>query len=197
MGEYQRYSPTKKAHATLFEKKCFPLYLEHLALLIKRLGWVVTKIRQHLTFEQKRFKKNFIIRNQNACQKAKINVEKDFYKLLNNSNFGYDCPNNIDNCTFVPIFDELQDVSYLKQYYSYFNPAIKDFVSEDVITEEINQNYLDRLSKLKSNDKFYIVKKAAIEENWQTEKRKSQFRKIQILRVLLISILSKQIVLNH
>ena len=43
-GEYQRYSLTKKAHATLFEKKCFPLYLEHLALLIKRLGWVVTKI---------------------------------------------------------------------------------------------------------------------------------------------------------
>ena len=85
-GEYQRYTPTKKAHATLFEKKCFPLYLEHLALLIKRLGWVVTKIHQHLTFEQKRFKKNFIIRNQNARQKAKNNVEKDFYKLLNNSN---------------------------------------------------------------------------------------------------------------
>ena len=168
-GEYQRYSPTKKAHATLFEKKCFPLYLEHLALLIKRLGWVVTKIHQHITFEQKRFKKNFIIRNQNARQKAKNNVEKDFYKLLNNSNFGYDCRNNIDNCTFVPIFDELQDVSYLKKYYSYFNPAIKDFVSEDVILEEINQNYLDRLNKLKSTDRFYLVKKASIEENWKTE----------------------------
>ena len=168
-GEYQRYSPTKKAHATLFEKKCFPLYLEHLALLIKRLGWVVTKIHQHITFEQKRFKKNFIIRNQNARQKAKNNVEKDFYKLLNNSDFGYDCRNNIDNCTFVPIFDELQDVSYLKKYYSYFNPAIKDFVSEDVILEEINQNYLDRLNKLKSTDRFYLVKKASIEENWKTE----------------------------
>ena len=168
-GEYQRYSPTKKAHATLFEKKCFPLYLEHLALLIKRLVWVVTKIHQHITFEQKRFKKNFIIRNQNARQKAKNNVEKDFYKLLNNSDFGYDCRNNIDNCTFVPIFDELQDVSYLKKYYSYFNPAIKDFVSEDVILEEINQNYLDRLNKLKSTDRFYLVKKASIEENWKTE----------------------------
>ena len=168
-GEYQRYSPTKKAHATLFEKKCFPLYLEHLALLIKRLGWVVTKIHQHITFEQKRFKKNFIIRNQKARQKAKNNVEKDFYKLLNNSNFGYDCRNNIDNCTFVPIFDELQDVSYLKKYYSYFNPAIKEFVSEDVITEEINQNYLDRLSKLKQDDPFYIVKKSAIDQTRLTE----------------------------
>ena len=140
-----------------------------MTLLIKRLGWVVTKIHQHITFEQHRFKRNFIIHNQKACQNSKNNVEKDFYKLLNNSNFGYDCRNNLDNCTFVPIFDELQDISYFKKYYSYFNPAVKDFVSKDIITEEINQNYLDQLSKLNSNDKFYAVKKSAVEQTRQFE----------------------------
>ena len=113
------YMPTKKARATLFKKKCFSMYLEHLAIVIKRLGLTVTKIHKHVTFEQQRFKKDFIIKNQVSRQHAKNNIEKDFYKLLNNSNFGYDCRNNLDNCRFVPIFDELQEVSYIKKYYNF------------------------------------------------------------------------------
>ena len=90
-GKPKSYTPTKKSHATLFRKRHLPMYIEHLAICIKRLGWKVTKIYSHITFKQERFKKNFIIKNQVARQHAKNNVEKDFYKLLNNSNFGYDC----------------------------------------------------------------------------------------------------------
>ena len=35
--------------------------------------------------------------NQKSRQKATSSVEKDFYKLWSNSNFGIDCRNNIDN----------------------------------------------------------------------------------------------------
>ena len=49
--------------------------------------------------------------SQRSRQTAKNSVEKNFYKLLNNFNFGYDCQNNLDNCTFVPIFDELNEVT--------------------------------------------------------------------------------------
>ena len=45
---------------------------------------------------------------------SKPNVEKDFYKLMNNSNFRYDCRNSADNCFFAPIFDEVEESRYAK-----------------------------------------------------------------------------------
>ena len=48
--------------------------------------------------------------NRYSKQKATSSVEKDFYKLLNNSNFGIDCQNNIDNCVFEPIYDEIGEI---------------------------------------------------------------------------------------
>ena len=157
-NKVKSYTPTKKAHATLFQKRCFPMYIEHLSIVIKRLGWHVTKIHKHITFEQQRFKKDFIIKNQVSRQHAKNNIEKDFYKLLNNSNFGYDCRNNLDNCQFIPIFDELQEVSYIKKYYNFFDPAVKSFVTADLIKKDIEQTYLDRLNKIKQNDPYYEAK---------------------------------------
>ena len=111
MGENnvpKAYRSTAKAHANLFKKIFLPMYLEDLAFCIKRAGWKVTRIHAHLTLEQKRFKQKFILMNQKSRQKSNNSVEKDFYKLMNNSNFGYDCRNNLDNCKFVPIFDDYQ-----------------------------------------------------------------------------------------
>ena len=67
------------------------MYLEHLVFVIKRAGWKVTKIHAHLTFKQKTFKRNFILMNQKSRQESKNSIEKDYYKLMNNSNFGFDC----------------------------------------------------------------------------------------------------------
>ena len=49
------YKVTAKAHSTLIPKKCIPLYLEDLTFIIKRYGWVVTKIHAHITFDQSPF----------------------------------------------------------------------------------------------------------------------------------------------
>ena len=84
------------------QRKIFiPLYAEHIRFLVKRAGWSVTCIYTHYTFEHSQFKQDCVVMNQVSRQKDKRSVEKDFYKLMKNSNFGYDCRNNFDNCTFA------------------------------------------------------------------------------------------------
>ena len=87
--------------------------MEDLHFLIKREGWFVTYIYEHYTFEQSKYKKDFVVMNQQSRQAATSPVEKDFFKLLNNSNFGIDSCNNIHKCILEPIYDDLGENFYI------------------------------------------------------------------------------------
>lgn len=54
---------------------------------------------------------------QKSKQKARTDVQKDFYNLLNSSNFGIDCRSNIDSRTLEPIYDELGEIAFIKKIY--------------------------------------------------------------------------------
>ena len=99
----------------MFPKSVIPLYLEDLRFLIKRCGWKVTKIYIHFTFEQSRVKRDFVLNNQRKRQKVKKRIEKDFYKRMNNANFGYDCRDNANNAKFQPIIDKVNEITYIKK----------------------------------------------------------------------------------
>ena len=88
----------------------------------------------HYTFEQSKFKRVFVIMNQVSRQKATSKVKKDFYKLMNNSNFGSDCQKNIDNWNF--------------------NDDYKDFAQN-----EIEQGYNNDILSIKEDDPFADAKK--------------------------------------
>ena len=150
------YKSMSKAHATMLKKHFLPMYLEELAFVIKKVGWKVTKIHVHLTFEQKRFKQTFILMIQNSKQESKNDIEKDFYKLINNSILGYDCRNNLDNCKFVPIFDELKEFTHIEGYHNIFDTKISEFVTAD-LKQNIEATYNDKLIKLDTEDKFYQI----------------------------------------
>ena len=88
---------------------------------------------------------------------------------MNNANCGYDCRSNIDNRQFVPIFDELRAVTYLKKYYNYFDLKIKDFMTCDLIKENIDEEYNNALTRSSKDDKFCNIKLSSIE----TQRNKS------------------------
>ena len=132
-----------KAHTTLKEKTFIPLYAEDLYFLTTRAGWKVTRIYEYYTFKQDTFKKDFVVMNQNARKTAKTKVQKDFYKLLNNSNFGNDCQNNIGNYKLEIMYDGLEEISYIKEYTSIFtDPKFAEFFSTNILRKQIEDDLI-------------------------------------------------------
>ena len=109
-----------------------------------------------MTFEQSRFKQNFILMNQKSRQESKNSVEKDFYKLMNHSNVGYDCRNNIGNCKFVPILDEYN--TFINRYHNTFDQKVSQFVTSDLLKKQIEEKFNRKLMKLGPEDRFYEIK---------------------------------------
>ena len=124
--------------------------------MIKRCGWKVTKIYTHFTFEQSHFKRDFVLNNQRKKEKAKTSIEKEFYKLMSNANFGYDCRNNANNAKFQPIIDEVNEITYVKKY-NLFDNRVSKFVNSDVLEQEINEQFEKNISTVKHDDPYKTV----------------------------------------
>ena len=158
------YKLSAQSQATLLPKKYLPLYIEELTFLICRGGWKVTKLYRHYYFEQQRFKRDFILMNQKARQESRNLIESNFCKLLNNANFGYDCRNNLDNCTFEPIKDEIGEINYVRKYHnSIFDSEVSKCVNTQTLKEEITTKYNNKMGKLSHDDPFYSTKARSTE----------------------------------
>lgn len=117
-GKLLPIKQNSKTHSTLRDKTFFGVYAEELYHATTQLGWSVTCIHAHYTFRQEMFKKDFVVKNQNAREGASSEVDKNFYKLMNNSNFGFDCQNNVDKCALKLLYDGVDEVKYARTYYS-------------------------------------------------------------------------------
>ena len=121
-----------------------------------RAGWKVTKIYEHYAFKQDTFKRDFVVMNQNARKTAKTKVEKDFYKLLNNSNFGNDCRNNIGNCNLELIYDGPEELADIKRFTNVFSDQnFTEFFIDDVLKKHVEDEFEQKLQNLDVNDEFY------------------------------------------
>ena len=102
--------------------------------------------------------------NQKARQKAVSSVEQDFCKLLNNSNFGIDCRNNIDNEILEPIYDEVSEIAYIKKFDNIFdNEKYVQFSEANIVTQEVNEKYNWLILNLDKNDPTYLSRKYSYE----------------------------------
>ena len=113
-----------KTHGTLEKKIFVDLYAEDLYLLTTKAGWKLKYIA--IILLNKIFLKENL-RWINARKSAKTKAEKDFYKLLNNSNFGNDCRNNIDNCSLELMYDDLNEPFYIKKFTVFQNQSYQEF----------------------------------------------------------------------
>ena len=83
---------------------------------------------------------------------------------MNNSNFGYDCRNNLDNCKFVPTFDECRVLTFSSRYYNLSDSKVKEFIRSDLIKHNIQEKFNDKVSKLDKEDRFYNIKLQTIKK---------------------------------
>ena len=83
---------------------------------------------------------------------------------MNNSNFGYDCRNNLGNCKFNPIFDELGEATYVNRHDNIFDEKVSSFVSTDLVKQLVKEKFNDKLAKLNKEDQFYNIKFQTIKD---------------------------------
>ena len=97
LSEYQTYlnnklnikytGKDKKLILDLLPKKNYNVYYKNLEYYIN-LGIKITKVHKILTFDEKPFLKEYIDLNTDLRKKAKNDLEKDLFKLMNNAIFG-------------------------------------------------------------------------------------------------------------
>ena len=92
--------------------------------------------------------------NQKASQMATSSVERDFYKVLNNYNFGIDYRNNINNCILEPLYYEVTEISCIKNFALFFgNDTYREFFCPTVMRKRIRSE---------SNSKLLLLDKKMI-----------------------------------
>lgn len=84
--------------------------------------------------------------NQKARQQATSSVDKDFYKLLNDRNFGIYYRNNIDKCIIEPLYDDIDQISCIEKFADISEERYKDSKDPELLREAITQKYQKKLN---------------------------------------------------
>lgn len=107
---------------------------------------------------------------EKAMQQATSFVVKDFYKLLNNSNFGIDCRNIIGNCCLEPLCDDFSEISYIKKFTPIFvDDTFCNFFSPSLLRDEITQLFQAKIFALSKEETTYEARKKYYERQMAEE----------------------------
>lgn len=82
---------------------------------------------------------------------------------MNNSYFGYDCRNNADNYFFASVFDEIEELSYVKCYQNVFHSEIFEFAATELSEKLINETFENKVPALDQNDEFFDERKIELD----------------------------------
>ena len=82
---------------------------------------------------------------------------------MNNANFEFDCRNNTNDMKFEPLIDEINELSYIKNYHNLFDNKISSFVNSDILEQNINQEFEQKIALIKEDDPFKNARLAEYE----------------------------------
>ena len=104
----------------------------------------INKSSSTLHFRAEAFEKEYILGNQCGKQEAEErgdDVQVHFWKLLNNSNFSFDCRDNSQNKSLHLIYNEDGEIEFLTKYEGYksTNPSL----SLEAKIKNIEEKYKD------------------------------------------------------
>ena len=97
--------------------------------------------------------------NQVSRQQTKTNIERNFYKLLNNSNFGFNCRNSADICFLNWIFDEIEQLSSARRHQSIFEQDVAEFLFSELLECQFEKNFSNKITALDPQDEYYELEK--------------------------------------
>ena len=83
-------------------------------------------------------------------KEAETDMEKNFYKLLNNSNFGYDCCRNWDNYSFQVTSCQIEELTYAQKFRNLFDPEVSASVNSQLLKEEVEKSTKQKNQRLKA-----------------------------------------------
>lgn len=101
--------------------------------------------------------------NQVSKQNAKTDVERDFYNVLNNSNFGYDCRDNADNCFLIQYTMRLRNFHMLKNIKTFLIRSLVTLYGSEILERQIEEEYLNKTAALDPQDEYFEARKNSLE----------------------------------
>ena len=102
----------------------------------------MTKVYSHFAFQQEAFKKEYILGNQRARHEAVAcgdDVQGNFWKLLNNAIFGFDCRDNSQNKNLHLICDEQAEIEFTNKCEGYDSKNC--FLSLENMIQNVRKKY--------------------------------------------------------
>ena len=114
----------------------------------------MTKLYFQFKLEQDAFKREFVLMNQTSRQNAKNNIENDFFKLMDNANFGFDCRSNPNNPKFEPIIDKTNEITYIKKYHNLYDSKVSKFLRSEILEQQINNAFEQKIAEVRQEDPF-------------------------------------------
>ena len=97
---------------------------------------------------------------QEKQQKQKL---KKIFTNLYNSNFVYDCRNDLENCSLELLYDNLNELYYIKMFNNVFqNQTYKEFFTKELLLQHVDDEFNGKFEKLNVEDRFYFSQKRRI-----------------------------------